>query len=142
MPEKFYIAAKGWVKKGGKTLVLQDKNQAWDLPGGRMEGPKFGKFPFHNVLVRELFEEIGLKDARGKLIGISQWTPVLRFGERDGMCIFVIHYAVTAHPSFEPILSHEHQDFCWVDDPTAYLPKGLWPEEWHQQARTCEAARD
>jgi len=128
-PERFYIAAKAWVKRQGLTLILQDQNGAWDLPGGRIDGAEFGRVAFHDVLVRELRKEIGLNPGRSSLLGVSQWTRAPRAGESGAVRIFVVHFEVAAPAEFEPTLSSEHRAARWVEDPTAFLPPDLFPEK-------------
>lgn len=127
-PERFYVAAKGWIRRAGQTLILQDQNGAWDLPGGRIDGTEFGRVAFHDVLVRELREEVGLDVNRSMLLGVSQWTRAPRAGENGVVRIFVVHFSVVAPEGFEPVLSSEHIAARWVDDPTTLLPPDLLPE--------------
>ncbi len=101
------------------------------MPGGRIDTDEFGNIPFHDVLERELLEEIGIPEVKGNLIGVSQWERSLRPGESgdEEVLIFVVHYDVDAPDSFEPVLSEEHQAALWVADPDSFLVKGLIPEK-------------
>jgi len=128
MPEQFFVAAKAWIVRYGRTLVLQDTNGAWDLPGGRIGGAEFGLVTFHEVLKRELLEEIGFDLTRSELLGVSQWTREPRPGETPPIRIFVVHYGVEAPPGFTATLSEEHVAAQWTEEPRALLPPGLIPE--------------
>jgi 8-oxo-dGTP pyrophosphatase MutT (NUDIX family) len=131
MPEKFFVAAKAWVKRNGQTLVVKDQNGVWDLPGGRIDRAEFGRIPFHEVLKRELREEIGLDASAGVLLGVSQWTRAPRPKEpraENPVRIFVVHFGVDAPAEFVPTLSPEHTAAQWVDDPYEFLPRDLIPE--------------
>ena len=128
MPEKLYVAAKAWIEREGQTLILRDENGGWDLPGGRIDESEFARIPFHDVLARELREEVGLTGVRGVLVGYSQWIRPPRPGEHQPLRVFVLHFSVAAPAGFEPTLSTEHLEKRWVDNPCDFLPEGLCPE--------------
>ena len=60
-PQTFYrVSAKALIKDTtGKLLVVKEKSDNWELPGG---GIDHGEMP-HETLARELAEEIGLTGA-------------------------------------------------------------------------------
>jgi 8-oxo-dGTP pyrophosphatase MutT (NUDIX family) len=51
--ETFFVAVKVFLKKNGKFLILKDRFDDWDLPGGRIKKNEF-EVSLEKVIARKL----------------------------------------------------------------------------------------
>jgi 8-oxo-dGTP diphosphatase len=100
---KVYPAVKAVIDKGGKFLVLKDRETGnWTLPGGRVE---FGETP-EQALKREVKEETGMRIVVGKPVGV--WW----FFRNDGDQVVLTNFHCKAVGKLK--LTRECSDCRWV----------------------------
>ncbi|MBI4363519.1 MAG: NUDIX domain-containing protein [Candidatus Doudnabacteria bacterium] len=123
MSENFRNAAKAFIVKDGKLLLLKrrpndvHKPGQWDIPGGRLE---LGENPFEG-LKRETREETGLEIEMVMPIDVHFFTR--DDGQKIQLTIFI------CKPKSEDIkLSEEHTEYKWMD---LENPKDDFPEWLH-----------
>ena len=123
--EKFVASQKGLLFKDDKCLILKinpeliNQDNAWDLPGGRLDKGE----DYSLGLKRELEEEIGLSNF--DVLGVADctfwWTPV-----DGGSPIVGIIYAIQADNQ-EIILSGEHVEMKWISQSEIDNYHYIWP---------------
>jgi len=108
--ENFRLAAKSFIIKEGKLLVLKrrpndvQKPNMWEIPGGRL---KLGENPFDGIK-RETKEETGVD------INVLHPLSVKHFERDDGQTITLLIFLCKALND-EIKLSEEHTDFKWIN---------------------------
>ena len=115
MAPRLFVALKGFLTYRDKVLILresakdQDRTQVgrYDVVGGRL-GP--GE-RFHESLLREIREETGLSARIGKPFFVDEWRPIVHGEEWQIVGTFFECFANTDTVT----LSHEHDDFQWID---------------------------
>ncbi len=106
----FFIGVKAIIEKDGKILFIKRSekyehlNEAWDIPGGRIN---FGEEP-EEGLKRELKEETGLE-----LDEINQILDAATVFKNEEKQIVRITYLCTVKDGKQK-LSQEHTDLQWV----------------------------
>lgn len=127
MEPKLFIATKALITRNGKVLILRESGSyqegmnvgRFDLPGGRLKpGERFDE-----ALVREVFEETGLRVEVGRPIAVSEWRPIVR-GERWQIVGIFFGCQATAtdvrlspdHDSYEWIYPAEYQAYQLIDN--------------------------
>ncbi len=104
------IGVKAIIEKDGKILFLKrskeykDLDEAWDIPGGRIN---FGEEP-EEGLRREIIEETGLE-----LNEIKQIIDANTVFKNEEKQIVRITYLCTVKEG-NPQLSQEHTEFQWI----------------------------
>jgi 8-oxo-dGTP pyrophosphatase MutT (NUDIX family) len=109
----YFVGQKAFIKKDGKTLVIFDRTQRVDFPGGRIQ---CGENDLFESLKREVREEVGLEIFVGGPCAV--WTT--RFPEghlHAGTDILLIAYSCS-WVSGDVVLSEEHGTYRWVDAST------------------------
>lgn len=107
--ERFRIAAKSFVIKDNKLLVLKRASNdvqmpdIWEIPGGRLE---LGEDP-HEGIKRETKEETGID------IEVLNPINVRHFNRDDGQTITMLIFLCKALNDNVKI-SKEHSDFEWL----------------------------
>lgn len=124
----YFVAVKIFLEKDGKLLILKDKFDCWDLPGGRIKKNEFEK-PIEEVVSRKMTEELG-PEVR---LSIDSRPVVLMRHERIEASvnvpvrIFGIGYKAKWQEG-EIHLSEAHKEMQWVDistfDPANYFTGG------------------
>lgn len=105
----YFVGFKLALWKGGRILLLQDRNYGWrDLPGGRTENTEYER-PIEKILVREVREEIGrVRYTLGK--------PAFQY--RRWHSTRHVHILTTVYEaqyiSGRVVLSEEHGSYEWV----------------------------
>ncbi len=130
---QFYIGVKALVTdRRGRILVLRKVPRKasdrwkpfWDLPGGKMQ-----EHSVEDTLLREIYEEIGVRKVRvGRLIGATVSNFKIDGGRSS--LLFLIYKCRVSEGS-ELRLSKEHDELRWVSAREAkrYLAYML-PEEF------------
>jgi 8-oxo-dGTP diphosphatase len=110
------ISVKAVMVNNGKVLLLRKalykgnggKQGKWNNPGGRVEPGE----NWQDALVREVFEETGIKDFSVRLpIYIGEWTPIISGVPTQIICTFIV--CETARKDI--VLDHEHDSYAWID---------------------------
>lgn len=123
MMDNFRIAAKAFIVKDGKILLLKRRSNdvhrpgEWDIPGGRLE---IGEDPYIGVK-RETKEESNLD------IDILLPFDVHHFVRQDGQKITMIIFLCKLLSS-DIVLSKEHTEYKWV---SVDCKKEDFPERFH-----------
>jgi len=107
--DKFRVAAKSFVVKDGKLLILKrasddvQQPNIWELPGGRLE---LGEDPREGIK-RETKEETGID------VEVLHPINVRHFSRDDGQTITMLIFLCKALNN-EVNISKEHSEFDWV----------------------------
>lgn len=119
-----FVAIKAFITHQGKVLVLREspKNPTgtnpnkYDVVGGRMNPGEH----FLDCLKREIMEETGLTVEIKNPFFTNEWRPVVK---NEQWQIIGIFFKCTSEID-NVRLSHEHDDFKWID-PTTYREADL-----------------
>jgi 8-oxo-dGTP pyrophosphatase MutT (NUDIX family) len=106
-PRSFSIAVKGVVLQGDRVLLLKNKRDEWELPGGRIE---LGETP-EDCVTREIAEETGWKVSAGPIL--DGWMYQIAVAGRD---VFIVTYGCYPMDAATPIVSDEHQAIGLFDE--------------------------
>lgn len=119
MQNSVRVSAKALIKDQDKYLVIWDKAKRkiyGDLPGGKIE---FGETPEQTV-VREVFEELGIKIKVEKFLG--HWQFISVHSHTQVICLTFLcslvdanHKTVVFDSSHNPACDEEIVDHAWVD---------------------------
>ena len=110
--QKFQVALKAFVVEGGRLLMMResDGEQFWELPGGRIDVGEEDR-PLHDVLRRELSEELGPAFAVEIGERVAAW--VRPPDARRPTSVFLLGYRCR-RLSGEIAISSEHVEYRWV----------------------------
>lgn len=115
------VSAKALIKDGEQYLLIREQignDSYWDLPGGKIE---FGETA-EATLVREVWEELGVKIRAGKLLGYWQFLS-----PRQGQIVcltFLCQLADQSKDNFvldsshNPVSDENIVEAVWVDKNT------------------------
>jgi 8-oxo-dGTP diphosphatase len=121
--QQFYIGQKAFIERNGKILVLNDPILGNDLPGGKIQE---GEFDFTEALKREVKEETDLDIE--VLSPFAVWyfkVPDDSGHHNAGKMIFTVGYKCK-YVSGKLKLSHEHNNYTWIDKHNYQQFKGSW----------------
>lgn len=98
------ISVKGiMINSQGKTLLLKNTRNLWELPGGRIEK---GEQP-EETLKREIREELGIE------ITIQRLNDTWIYEVFKEQYILIVTFEVTYEPKEEMKINEEHIDMGW-----------------------------
>lgn len=131
----FQIAAKAIIKKNDRILLLITQDGYYDFPGGRMDESEV-ELSLHNVLARELAEELG--DKLSFDIGSIAFASKRQYGKNQEHRILAIFYEVL-YKSGGIKLSDEHSDSKWIkpNDILGNPEKFISKDEYKQYRQYC-----
>lgn len=92
----------------------------WTLVGGRIESDE----SYMDGLMREVYEECGLRINVGRVMAVQEWWPEPRGEQWHVVAIFFT--CTVSDENQDVILSDEHDDYQWID-PVEYKEIGLVP---------------
>ncbi len=119
----FYLGIKALIKNNqNQILILRDNRQSssgintkgfWDLPGGRVQNRTSNE----ETLLREIYEELGIKDAKvGKLLFSANANFYKDLEDGISLGLVVMVYECKIPENAKIILSEEHDQYKWVDN--------------------------
>ena len=114
---RFPVSVKGIVVRGGAVVLLRNRRDEWELPGGKLE---LGESP-ERCVAREIEEELGLEVEPHALV--DSWVYTIT----PGTHVLVLTYGCTERVAHDAVLSDEHTRFAWfaLDDvPALRMPDG------------------
>jgi len=119
LAKKYPVSVKGVILLDGKVVLLKNRRNEWELPGGKLDP---GESP-EACVVREIQEELGLKVAVSRIL--DSWVYNI-LGKVE---VLIITYYCTCIPgeSGPPRISHEHKElglFSPEDVPGLNMPEG------------------
>ncbi|MBM3504068.1 MAG: NUDIX hydrolase [Alphaproteobacteria bacterium] len=100
----FPVAVKGIVPHRGQVLLLRNRRDRWDLPGGKIHAGE----AVEKCLIREAREEIGLAIEPMRLV--DSWVRV----RSDKPNTLVLVYLCAETTALAPALSDEHKEWRLV----------------------------
>lgn len=133
----FPVSVKGVVARAGRTLLLHNERDEWELPGGRLE---LGETP-EQCVVREIHEETGWQVRPGPIL--DSWLYYIEAAERH---VFIVTYGcllVDDGAGVAPVVSSEHTKvglFARDEIDELPMPDGYkrsvsaWYEQWEVSA--------
>lgn len=141
------VAAKAvLVNDDGKILLLREAKTydegsgtgQYHIPGGRLNPGE----SYVDALKREVCEETGIEDFTiGQPLFVGEWHPTIKGVPHHIIAIFTVCYTKTSKVK----LSHEHDDFQWIDPgkPLAFDVMGPEPEVLaaYQKLATADVLR-
>lgn len=128
--DTYFVAVKLFLEKDGKFLILKDKFNAWDLPGGRIKKNEF-ETSLIDVIKRKISEELGGEveyEVEGRPEVLMRHERVEASHGNPTVRIFGIGYRAQ-WKSGEPKLSEAHTQQLWVDKKT-FKPEEYFTEGW------------
>lgn len=104
------------VNDEGKLLVVREASTysegtnigRYGVPGGRVNPGE----PFVKGLLREVYEEVGLKISVGRPLHVGEWFPEIKNVKNH---IVAIYFECKVEGDGAVRLSEEHDDFRWID---------------------------
>jgi len=128
----YFVAVKLFLEDDyGNLLIIKDRFNCWDLPGGRIKQDEFNK-PLDKIIKRKIREELGAKVryqlGQPKVFMRHQRNEILPDGKKKRVRIFAIGYQAR-YLQGDIILGKNHQKFEFVNlkkfKPEKYF-KGGW----------------
>ena len=101
---RFPVSVKGIVLRDDTVVLLKNRRDEWELPGGKLE---VGESP-ERCVAREIEEELGLDVVPTSLV--DSWVYDIAAGTH----VLVLTYGCVERSARAVILSHEHTRFEWV----------------------------
>ena len=101
---RFPVSVKGIVLRDDTVVLLKNRRDEWELPGGKLE---VGESP-ERCVAREIEEELGLDVVPTWLV--DSWVYDIAAGTH----VLVLTYGCVERSARAAILSHEHSRFEWV----------------------------
>jgi mutator protein MutT len=101
---RFPISVKGIVVRDDAVVLLRNRRDEWELPGGKLE---VGESP-ERCVAREIDEELGLEVEPTSLVDAWVYDIV------PGTHVLVLTYGCVERSERSAVLSHEHTRFDWI----------------------------
>jgi hypothetical protein len=128
--EEWFVAVKIFLEHDGKLLIIKDKFNEWDLPGGRIRKDEFEK-PLEGILKRKVTSELGEKveyTLKGKPSIFMRHQRRERAPGNPLVKIFALGYEAE-YLGGEIEFSSIHNTAQWVDIQT-FKPEGILEGGW------------
>ena len=101
---RFPVSVKGIVVRDGAVVLVHNRRDEWELPGGKLE---VGESP-EQCVAREIDEELGLDVETAVLV--DAWVYDVAAGTR----VLVLTYGCAERSERSPIVSAEHTRLAWI----------------------------
>lgn len=114
---RFPVSVKGIVVRDGAVVLLRNRRDEWELPGGKLE---VGETP-EECVTREIQEELQLEVAPAAIV--DAWVYTIAAGTH----VLVVTYGCTERVDRTAVLSDEHSHLEWIalgDVPALHMPDG------------------
>jgi 8-oxo-dGTP pyrophosphatase MutT (NUDIX family) len=114
---RFPVSVKGIVVRDGAVVLVRNRRDEWELPGGKLE---VGESP-ERCVAREIDEELALDVEADALVDAWVYTIV------RGTEVLVLTYGCTERAPREALLSGEHTRLEWIaldDVAVLRMPEG------------------
>jgi 8-oxo-dGTP pyrophosphatase MutT (NUDIX family) len=102
--ERFPVSVKGIVVRDGAVVLVRNRRDEWELPGGKLE---IGESP-ERCVRREIDEELGLDVEAATLV--DAWV----YDIAPGTHVLVLTYGCAERSVRAPIVSPEHTRLAWI----------------------------
>jgi 8-oxo-dGTP pyrophosphatase MutT (NUDIX family) len=100
---RFPVSVKGVVIRGGRVVLLENERDEWELPGGKLEPSESPQ----GCVVREIFEELGLRVAAERLL--DTWVYAIT----DRVRVLILTWGCRELDLREAVSSREHKRLGW-----------------------------
>lgn len=101
---RFPVSVKGIVVRDDAVVLLRNRRNEWELPGGKLE---LGESP-ELCVAREIDEELGLDVVPTSLV--DSWVYDIAAGTH----VLVVTYGCVERSARAVVLSDEHTRFEWI----------------------------
>ena len=118
---------KGVITRDGKVVLLRNKRDEWELPGGKLELLESPE----ECLAREIAEELQLTIEPRSIL--DSWTYTIV----PGVHVLVLTYGCLESSLGEAVLSDEHKELRWF--PLAEIDTLNMPEGYKASIRSWSA---
>jgi 8-oxo-dGTP pyrophosphatase MutT (NUDIX family) len=132
---RFPVSVKGIVIRDGAVVLVRNRRDEWELPGGKLE---LGESP-ERCVAREIEEELAL-DVEPKAL-VDSWVYTIV----PGTHVLVLTYGCTERATRDAVVSAEHTRLEWIaldDVARLRMPEGYKSSiaRWAQQVRPVRRA--
>jgi 8-oxo-dGTP pyrophosphatase MutT (NUDIX family) len=114
---RFPVSVKGIVVRDGAVVLVRNRRDEWELPGGKLE---LGESP-ERCVSREIEEELALDVEPSTLV--DSWVYTIT----PGTHVLVLTYGCTERATRDAVLSREHTRLVWIaldEVVTLRMPEG------------------
>lgn len=101
---RFPVSVKGIVVREDTVVLLRNRREEWELPGGKLEP---GESP-EECVAREIDEELGLDVVTASLV--DSWVYDIAADTH----VLVLTYGCAERSARAAVLSDEHSHFEWI----------------------------
>jgi 8-oxo-dGTP pyrophosphatase MutT (NUDIX family) len=124
---RFPVSVKGVVIRGGRTILLRNERDEWELPGGKLERSESPE----RCLAREFAEELRLAVEPQRIL--DSWIYTIA----PGVHVVILTYGCLESSSDDAVLSDEHRELRWF--PLADIDALRMPEGYKASIRSWSA---
>ena len=101
---RFPVSVKGVVFRSGRVVLVRNRRDEWELPGGKLE---LGEEP-ERCVAREIEEELGL--TVDPVAPLGAWVYSIAAETH----VLVVSYGCVERTPRQAVLSDEHVELAWV----------------------------
>ena len=101
---RFPVSVKGIVVRGSDVVLVKNRRDEWELPGGKLE---LGEAP-ELCVAREIEEELGLAVEPVGLV--DAWVYTIEAGTH----VLILTYGCAERARYTAVLSDEHTQLAWI----------------------------